>query len=1594
MLSSPSLTAKVIITFCVLLLAATPNHGQGVPWYTIPLPLPNGFLDVATGNVHLEIPLASISERNGDPLVSKAVYDGTAYSYNGGWGQNGPGWQVFTGNSHSGWGSYNSSYQDCSGYSPYTSGQVTTNYFYFVDNHSTSHVLNNLYHTYQVNCYDPTTGIYFGSGSDIPSTSGSAWDGSGYTFTVTNYTALRVNAPDGTLVSGNANAPVDTNGNYSRYSVGSQPDMLGRSPLQFQPYPFISICPSSSSSIGIRASDGSTNTYTFTCTSYSVSQVVFGTTYTTMESFLTSIALPDGTQYSFAYDTGTSGNHVGDLLSITLPSGGVVSFSPAVYPRTVAFGGGTWNLNGVYNSSTRQTTTTVMSPLRYDSSSGTNVSDKTVFVSVPSHAYVQTAQYYSGSSTLLRTVTTTYDNSGIYYVPMTVTTTLNDTGQSSSVAYQYYNNLMRNYPTQKQETDFTGAVVRTTKFIYNPSFMKPTSVNVYAGSGTGSPIASTLFTYDEYTANYCKNGVPMLTNVTGATGHDDTNYGISYTARGNVTTIQRLISGTTYSTTHMCYDTLGNVTQTVDANGNPTSYDYSENWADASCIPTGTVTHAFPTTITDALGHRAKKSYFTCTSLTQSVKDENDIQAGRSGTTFTYDLFQRPLTINYPDGGQTTNCYSHNSNLPCYTTTLPPFSTESRLISGSTTMNTKTLLDSYGRVVETQLTSDPDCSSGDKTDTSYDVFGRVQSVSNPYCTTSDPSYGITTYNYDALGRTTQVTNPDNSTVLTTHTGRATQVQDQGNGTQRVQRISQTDALGRLVSLCEVSSASLIGSGGTPGACGQDIAGTGFLTSYQYDALDNLTTVSMSGLNPRTFAYDSLSRLTRATNPESGQICYGTVSGGACQANGYDANSNLVTKTDARGIRTTYSYDALNRLTGKTYSDGAPAATFNYDQSSALGVTLANTKGRKSSQSTAGPNATGSVFSYDQMGRVANNSQCTPQNCGTAVFGFQYTQYDFVGDLVSATNAVGVTFNYAYNGVARLTGITTNFIDGSHPGTLFSSAHYSPFGALTGGTLGNGVIESWSYNKRLWQQSRTATFGATTPYSFSVPTFAPNGDILAANDSANGNWTYTYDTFNRLLSSNTSGQAYTYDYDRFGNRWHQNGPHSSQLGFDANNRITGVTGVGYDLAGNLTSDGSGPGSHIYFYDAENRLIQVDGTLGTCSTATACYVYNADGQRVRKTTGGSSMDYLYDLAGHKIADVDPTGVFMRGELYAGGRHFAVYAPEPGPTGATFFTHSDWLGTERVRTDMTGAPCETITSLAFGDGQIISGNCGNSSGDVSPMHFTGKERDTESGLDNFGARFDSSSMGRFMSPDPENAGASLGAPQSWNAYTYVFNNPLKYVDPDGLACVYLNNAGSKVDHILPEDCANEGGKDDAGYFVDNDERHPVQTSDITIEGDKMVVSFSSQNDLPGQGHYQQFCTGYCPDNSVTVSTSIGDPIPTTMSAPHSGLPPANLQKYEPPVQADFWNMTPQQQTNVSTCMATGGEYGGESIEPPDAGQAIAQVHSSDGRPAQYPGNNKRVIPNIKGAKRTPRATGSSGAFEFISGGLNCTVHVLANQ
>jgi RHS repeat-associated protein len=94
-----------------------------------------------------------------------------------------------------------------------------------------------------------------------------------------------------------------------------------------------------------------------------------------------------------------------------------------------------------------------------------------------------------------------------------------------------------------------------------------------------------------------------------------------------------------------------------------------------------------------------------------------------------------------------------------------------------------------------------------------------------------------------------------------------------------------------------------------------------------------------------------------------------------------------------------------------------------------------------------------------------------------------------------------------------------------------------------------------------------------------------------------------------------------------------------------------------------------------------------------------------------------------------------------------------------------------------------------------------------------FPGKERDSESGLDNFGARYDSSSVGRFMSPDPLMASARVWDPQTWNRYSYALNNPLLFIDPTGMKevtaaeCAKDKNCVTVNVNVIYDKNANDG-------------------------------------------------------------------------------------------------------------------------------------------------------------------------------------------
>ncbi len=335
-----------------------------------------------------------------------------------------------------------------------------------------------------------------------------------------------------------------------------------------------------------------------------------------------------------------------------------------------------------------------------------------------------------------------------------------------------------------------------------------------------------------------------------------------------------------------------------------------------------------------------------------------------------------------------------------------------------------------------------------------------------------------------------------------------------------------------------------------------------------------------------------------------------------------------------------------------------------------------------------------------------------------------------------------------------------------------------------------LLTSAYFNNRLQpcrisvNSSGTALSGCTSSsvgnildisYNFNLGA-GDNGNVMSiANNIDNlRSQTFAYDTLNRLSTAQTNATYSTsptkcwgesYSYDPWGNLLGTGWPSSSYASctqespgpggaVGANNQLSTDT---YDAAGNIIAM---PNGSSYSYDAENHLL---------STAGVNYTYDGDGQRVEKSSGT-----IYWHGG--LDESTLSGSLTNEYIFFGGARIA----RRDPSGNVFYNFADHLGTARAIAEVpsgqtTATKCYDADLYPFGGERWYTDSCD------SHFKFTGKERDIESGLDNFGARYNSSSMGRFMSPDP--LGGRLADPQTLNKYSYVTNNPLRYTDPTGL-------------------------------------------------------------------------------------------------------------------------------------------------------------------------------------------------------------------
>lgn len=663
------------------------------------------------------------------------------------------------------------------------------------------------------------------------------------------------------------------------------------------------------------------------------------------------------------------------------------------------------------------------------------------------------------------------------------------------------------------------------------------------------------------------------------------------------------------------YDTNGYLSQITDWNNNVTTYlrqdatrrDLETQRIEAFGTPqartittTWHSTFRLPTLITEP-GRTTAMTYDTVGNVLTRTITDTALSKSRTWT-YTYNANGQVLTINGPRTDVTdVSTYAY------YTNNDPATGKRGNIASITNAAGHVTSITAYNAHGQPLTIIDP---NGLTTILAYDARQRL--------TSRLVGSELTTYTYDNAGQLTRVTMPDGSFLNYTYdpAHRLTQIDDNlGN-----KIVYTLDAMGNrtLEQVRDPSNAlaqtrSRVYS--NLNRLSQDIGAQSQTTTYTYDNQGNVKSIDgpLTGIVDKTIfdTYDALNRLTRMTNPQSGQINYGynardqmtsvtdprslaTTYGvdglgnlnqlvspdtGTTQHT-YDAAGNLLTKKDARNITATYSYDTLNRVTQIVYpAVGAVAAqtvTFAYDQGT-------NGKGRLTLMTDRSGNTS---WAYDQKGRVIRKQQTIIEWApALQVYTTEYA-YNASGQMSSMTYPSGRVVAYTYDATGRVSGITVN----GNP--IVSGVQYHPFGQPKSWTFGNGQSFTRSFDTdgriathKVGTQTRTLNYDAASRI-----TGLTHGDATL-------NQTIGYDYLDQVTSwiANTTTQSYT--YDAVGNRKTQTiGANSYSYSYTvpaSSNRLNARTGpppartYTYDAAGNR----SGDGTNTYSYGGDGRLASV-------------------------------------------------------------------------------------------------------------------------------------------------------------------------------------------------------------------------------------------------------------------------------------------------------------------------------------------------------------------------------------------------------------------
>lgn len=750
-----------------------------------------------------------------------------------------------------------------------------------------------------------------------------------------------------------------------------------------------------------------------------------------------------------------------------------------------------------------------------------------------------------------------------------------------------------------------------------------------------------------------------------------------------------------------------------------------------------------------------------------------------------YDGFGRKIREERADGTQTTTDYAYCTScapVPLVTGTMPKYK-----VTVTTTGSAPAVeyFDKLGRSLRQQAVGFNGALIF--TDTEYNNKGQVTKVSEPYFS-GDTVYDTVSH-YDVVGRVEKVEPADGSPdVVTVFNGYET-ITQRKQGTSVLRSTSKVD---NIIGQTKTVTDEL-----------------GSTTGYEYDSQGNVTTTTVTGGGKSTVVtvgYNILGRKTSMIDPDMGSWTYE-----------YNSYGELTSQTDAKLQTISMKYDKLGRLVERTEAEGV--STWVYGDSSSYTSTNRNIgkliQIRGPESNAAAPHTDAlmiKALNYDELGRPKNTT--TTLNVAPYVSSKSYSSsqtYDSNGrvDIVTYPQVGSSSFKVqnVYN--------THGYLEQVRDPVTTTTVHWEAMGMNARGQLEHAKMASGALTDiRTFRDANgflddiTVTNSAGTVYQMDY-NFDAYGNIDYRYDQRQGRTEhFEYDGLDRLRRSYVitggpnagatpiAGTDKGVTYDELGNITSKTDvghykygsdcattstlPHAVCEIYDAASGGTLLKSYSYDANGNMTS---GAGRTVG-YTSFNKPYQFDATGSDSVT----FHYGAERSRVFKVGGTRTTAYVgLGAQGNPLYQHETDGGTDKHLhfIYAGGQSVATHTITDNGTTTTNTTEyllRDHLGSVEVVTDSAGVAVNYMSHDAWGkrrntDWTDAAGTLPNAPGNIG---FTGHEAITEIGLVHMNGRVYDPVLGRFLSADPNIQFA--GDTQSYNRYSYVSNNPLKYTDPSG--------------------------------------------------------------------------------------------------------------------------------------------------------------------------------------------------------------------